>query len=65
MKLNKWFYLIALSLILGGVAAMKLKNHVPIGYTIVVLLLMCGVSLIIVLICKLSASDIHLNDKSV
>ena len=45
---GQYLGLIALSLILGGVAAMKLKNHVSIGRTILVLLLMCGVSLILI-----------------
>ncbi|WP_283786299.1 MFS transporter [Bermanella sp. WJH001] len=45
---GQYLGLIALSLILGGVAAMKLKSHVPIGRTILLLLLMCGVSLILI-----------------
>ncbi|MFY0641371.1 MAG: MFS transporter [Bermanella sp.] len=45
---GQYLGLIALSLILGGIAAMKLKNLVPIGRTILVLLFMCGVSLILI-----------------
>ena len=45
---GQYLGLIAFSLILGGVMAMKLKKYVPIGHTILVLLLMCGVSLILI-----------------
>jgi MFS family permease len=39
---GQYLGLIALSLIIGGVAAMKLKNHLPIGRSIIVMLFLCG-----------------------
>jgi len=40
---GQYLGLIALSLILGGVAAMKLKGMIPIGRSILVMLFFCGV----------------------
>jgi MFS family permease len=42
---GQYLGLIALSLILGGVAAMKLKGHLPIGRSILVMLFLCGLSM--------------------
>jgi len=42
---GQYLGLIALSLIIGGVAAMKLKSYLPIGRSIVVMLFLCGTSI--------------------
>ena len=42
---GQYLGLMAFSLILGGVAAMKLKSHLPIGRSILIMLLFCGASL--------------------
>ncbi len=42
---GQYLGLIALSLILGGLAAMKLKSVLPIGRSLLVMLLLCGSSL--------------------
>ena len=42
---GQYLGLMAFSLILGGMAAMKLKNHLPIGRSILIMLLFCGSSL--------------------
>jgi len=42
---GQYLGLIALSLIIGGVAAMQLKRYLPIGRSIVVMLFLCGVSI--------------------
>jgi MFS family permease len=45
---GQYLGLIALSLIIGGVAAMKLKSYVPIGRSIIMLLFVCGSSLVLI-----------------
>ncbi len=45
LQKGQYLGLIAVSLIFGGVAAMKLKNHLPIGPSIVVMLVICGLGL--------------------
>lgn len=45
---GQYLGLVAVSLILGGVAAMKLKNRVSIGHSILFLLLLCGLSIAII-----------------
>ena len=45
---GQYLGLIALSLILGGMAAIKLKNKVNIGRSILVLLMVCGVSIALI-----------------
>lgn len=42
---GQYLGLIALSLIIGGIAAMKLKGIVPIGKTIIGMLFLCGISM--------------------
>jgi MFS family permease len=42
---GQYLGLIAFSLILGGIAAMKLKGVIPIGKSILVMLLFCGLSM--------------------
>jgi MFS family permease len=42
---GQYLGLIAVSLILGGVAAMKIKNRFPIGPVIIAMLFMCGIGL--------------------
>ena len=45
---GQYLGLIAVSLILGGVAAMKLRDRVALGQAIIVFLLLCGVSIALV-----------------
>jgi len=45
LEKGRYLGLIALSLIIGGILAMKLKNKVSIGKTILVMLLFCGFSI--------------------
>lgn len=40
---GQYLGLIALSLIIGGIAAMKLKHYLPIGRSIIVMLFLCGI----------------------
>lgn len=42
---GQYLGLIALSLIFGGVAAMKLKSKLPIGRSILIMLFLCGISM--------------------
>lgn len=45
---GQYLGLIALSLILGGVFAMKFKHYLPIGRAIVVMLFLCGLSIALI-----------------
>lgn len=45
LQKGQYLGLIAVSLILGGVAAMKLKSYFPIGPAIIVMLSICGLGL--------------------
>lgn len=45
---GQYLGLIALSLIIGGVAAMKLKAHLHIGRSIIGLLFLCGASMVLI-----------------
>jgi MFS family permease len=48
LEKGQYLGLIALSLIIGGVAAMKLKSHVSIGKSILVMLFLCGISMALI-----------------
>ncbi|MGB3666635.1 MAG: MFS transporter, partial [Bermanella sp.] len=45
---GQYLGLIAFSLIVGGIAAMKLKSRLPIGRSILVMLMLCGISMALI-----------------
>lgn len=45
---GQYLGLIAFSLIVGGIAAMKLKSKLPVGKSILVMLMLCGISMALI-----------------
>jgi MFS family permease len=48
LEKGQYLALIAVSLIIGGIAAMKLKNHLSIGKSIITMLFLCGISMALI-----------------